>query len=628
MYSVGDFRHIVKRTRGSIERLFADVDTRAGKVTLVTVLGGAVFLAVFSFASFEFRVPTVSADDVTTSVRVLNTPPVWTIDAQEEYESSITIPTNVGTSSQWIATGTDSNGEDYYLLICKTGSAPTPHSNAVPTCNGGISNTWATSAATPSGTQARASTTTLEAFPESNAWFAWVCDGNGSLAQCNATSKQGTGSTASPFIVNHPPVFNSIANNGPVNPGAVITWTSNAIDTDTLTTNTTRLLVCKAADFSAVTGACGAGGTWATSTLQASNPATSTTISIPYQDKTYNAYVYVVDAFGLGATSTRQASNSTFAVNNIAPTLNAATISLVDPRTSGNLTLFNPAATSGPFYVQFQVNDDNSCQNSLSTNEIASSIANIYRSGVTQASCQLNTDYNSNSCYPAASVNSSITCTQDVASCSGPTDSTATWTCSFPLWYNADPTDASTPWTAQNWLASVRVTDDNGLTSTLTEGSTGNEVVSFLAFDVPQASVYFGALQPGDQTDPLATTTSMLAQGNIGLDQDIYGDTMCTTWTSPDSCDSNGISATNDITIANQKVATSSVAYASAAAFTLSGSTTPTSFSINIPKTTATSTPQQKDTYWGINIPGTLTVAGDYRGQDTITAKKSAIAFW
>jgi hypothetical protein len=386
--------------------------------------------------------------------------------------------------------------------------------------------------------------------------------------------------------------------------------------------------VCKAADFSATTGACGVGGTWATSTLQASNPATSTTISIPYQDKTYNAFVYVVDAFGLGATSTRQGSNSTFAVNNIAPTLNAATISLVDPRTSGNLTLFNPAATSGPFYVQFQVNDDNSCQNSLSTNEIASSIANIYRSGVTQASCQLNTDYNSNSCYPAASVNSSITCTQDVASCSGPTDSTATWTCSFPLWYNADPTDASTPWTAQNWLASVRVTDDNGLTSTLTEGSTGNEVVSFLAFDVPQASVYFGALQPGDQTDPLATTTSMLAQGNIGLDQDIYGDTMCTTWTSPDSCDSNGISATNDITIANQKVATSSVAYASTAAFALTGSTSPTSFSINIPKTTATATPQQKDTYWGINIPGTLTVAGDYRGQDTITAKKSPIAFW
>jgi hypothetical protein len=628
MYSVGDFRHILKRTRSSVERLFEDVDTRAGKVTLVTVLGGAVFLAVFSFASFEFRVPTVSADDVTTSVRVLNTPPVWTVDAQEEYESSTTIPTNVGTSSQWIATGTDSNGEDYYLLICKTGSAPTPHSNAVPTCNGGISNTWATSAATPSGTQARASTTTLEAFPESNAWFAWICDGNGSLAQCNATSKQGTGSTASPFIVNHPPVFNSIANTGPVNPGAVITWTSNAIDTDTLTTNTTRLLVCKAADFSATTGACGVGGTWATSTLQASNPATSTTISIPYQDKTYNAFVYVVDAFGLGATSTRQGSNSTFAVNNIAPTLNAATISLVDPRTSGNLTLFNPAATSGPFYVQFQVNDDNSCQNSLSTNEIASSIANIYRSGVTQASCQLNTDYNSNSCYPAASVNSSITCTQDVASCSGPTDSTATWTCSFPLWYNADPTDASTPWTAQNWLASVRVTDDNGLTSTLTEGSTGNEVVSFLAFDVPQASVYFGALQPGDQTDPLATTTSMLAQGNIGLDQDIYGDTMCTTWTSPDSCDSNGISATNDITIANQKVATSSVAYASTAAFALTGSTSPTSFSINIPKTTATATPQQKDTYWGINIPGTLTVAGDYRGQDTITAKKSPIAFW
>lgn len=629
MYSVGDFRRILSRARTSYVHAFSDIDTRAGRVTLVSVVGSALFLVVFSVVSLEFRVPTVSADDVITSVRVLNTPPVWTTDAQEEYESSTTIPTNVGTSSQWITTGTDSNGENYYLLICKTDSAPTANSGAAPTCNGGISNTWALSPSTASGSQARAATTTLEAFPESNAWFAWICDGNGSLAQCNATAKQGTGSTASPFIVNHPPVFNTVSNDGPVNPGAVITWTTAALDTDTLTTNTVRLLVCKAADFSATTGACGVGGTWATSTLQASNPATSTTISIPFQDNTYSAFVYVVDAFGLGATSTRQGSNSSFVVNNVAPSVSAATVSLVDPRTGTNLTLFNPAATSGPFYVQFQVSDDNSCLNSASTREIDVATTSVYRSGVGQASCQTSAHYNSNSCYPSASPYTNFVCTQDGGTCSGATDTSATWTCTYSFWYNADPTDTSTPWTAENWKGSVQVTDDDGLLSPIAESTTGsNDVVSFLAFDVPSTSVYFGALQPGDQNDPLSTTTNMLAIGNIGLDQDIYGDTMCTTWSAPDSCDTNGISATNDITIGNQKVATSSVAYTASLAYALTGSTSPTSLSINIPKTTATATPQQKDTYWGIKIPNTLTVAGDYRGQDTITAKKSPIAFW
>jgi hypothetical protein len=49
---------------------------------------------------------------------------------------------------------------------------------------------------------------------------------------------------------------------------------------------------------------------------------------------------------------------------------------------------------------------------------------------------------------------------------------------------------------------------------------------------------------------------------------------------------------------------------------------------IHVQKTTSTSTPQQKNTWWGINIPSSLTLAGDYRGQDTIIAQKSAAANW
>lgn len=610
-----------------------ELDLTAGKVTLFTLaLGSFVFLSVFSFVSLEVGVKRVSADNVTTSVRVLNTPPQWSVDAQEEYESSVTSPSNVGTTTSWIATGLDSNNDNYYLLICKTSASPTATTGGAPHCGGGDGNQWAISPSTASGSQARAATTTRESYPESNAWFAWICDGNSSLGQCNATSKQGTGSTASPFIVNHPPVFASISNDGPKNPGQSVTWTSVSYDTDTLTTNTVKLFVCKSNDFSTSTQACGAGGTWATSTLQASNAATSTYFAIPYPDKTYNAYTYLVDAFGLAATSTVEGTNSTFAISNIAPSISAATVSLVNTSGSGNLTLTVPSGKTTGFKVQFQVDDNNSCQNSIGGNEVTNIITDVYRSGVTQASCQIAGDFNSNSCYTSNSAYTDFSCTQDTGSCSGTSDTSATWTCTFGLWYNADPTDGTastdTQYFSQNWLASVQAGDDNFATSTLTESSTGNELSSFLAFDVPETSVYFGALQPGDTTDPLATTTLLKALGNIGLDQDVYGDTMCTTWTSADSCDSNGISSSNDITINNQKIATSSVAYAATDAYALTGSTSPTSILINVPKTTATATPQQKTNYWGITIPSALTVAGDYRGQDTITAKKSDPANW
>jgi hypothetical protein len=119
-----------------------------------------------------------------------------------------------------------------------------------------------------------------------------------------------------------------------------------------------------------------------------------------------------------------------------------------------------------------------------------------------------------------------------------------------------------------------------------------------------------------------------LALGNVGLDQDIYGDTMCPSWSTADSCDNNGFQVGSDIPITNQRVATSSVAWGSGFTFSLTASTSPTNVTIQVPKTTATSTPQQKYTYWGINIPAAITLAGNYYGQDTITAIKSSSTYW
>ncbi len=288
--------------------------------------------------------------------------------------------------------------------------------------------------------------------------------------------------------------------------------------------------------------------------------------------------------------------------------------------------------------MQFVATDDNGCLNASSTSEIASNIMATYRSGVTQANCNSAGNYNSNSCYAATSTlfTPFYTCVQDAAvnACSGATDSDVGYTCTFSLWYNSDATDAGSFYSAQNWLASVRSTDDNGLASSFTESSSGNELTQFLAFDVSTTTVAYGSLQPGETTTPMIANTNLIAIGNVGLDEDLYGSTMCTTWVgggggaAPDNCDAGGPNAGTKIPVTQQKVATSSLAYASSDAFALSASTSPTSLLINVQKTTATSSPQEKNTFWGIAIPGTITLAGNYSGQNTIIGKTSNIANW
>ncbi len=633
------------RARLAISDIVRRSSSNAGKITIFTMLSGALVATIAIGTYFEAHVPRANADNVVTSVTVLNTPPQWTVDAQESTESSTSTPTNAGSVITWLATADDSNLDSYFMLICKTSASPTAYELAPPECGGGVGNRWARSATTTSGSQATAATTTIETFPfdqESNAWFAWICDAHSPGPQCNATYKQGTGTTLSPFVVNHPPVFHSISNDSPANPGETVTWTSGAYDTDTIRGgDTLTLYVCKSNTFTGTS--CGSGGTWATSTAAASNPATTTPVVIPSQDKNYEARVYIADQNNLVATSTNQGLNSLFVVSNVAPSVSAATVTLIDPRatTSSYMALFTPNSTSGPFYVKFTVTDNNSCLNASSTAETVSATTSIYRSGVGQNSCQLEGNFNTNSCYPSANTQTQITCFQATSTltygivtnaCDGSSESTVDWVCSFPLWYNADPTDggsaSSTQYYNQNWLASVAAIDDDFGTSTISQSSTGNELNSFLAFDVTETSISYGGLQPGQSNDPLATTTDLIAVGNVGLDEDLYGDTMCTNWTAFDSCDAGGINPASEIPVSNQKFASSSVAYASSYAYTLTSSTSPASLLINVPKTTSTSSPQTKNTWWGINIPVAITVAGAYTGQNTLTAKKSDPSLW
>lgn len=631
-------------------RAFAETaQTREGKITLAALASGTLTFFALGFCLLQMQMQFANADNVATQVTVLNTPPTWVVEASETGTGSATsTPSNAGTVITWTATGDDSSGDNYYLIICKTSDAPTAGvGGGAPSCGGGIANQWAISASTVDNTQASAATTTKDTFPfnnEKNDWWAWICDANTVTARCLTTDpSQGEafGDNGSPFVINHVPVFAALSNDSPEDPGGSVTWTTTSYDNDSLggSQDTVQIFVCQTNGFATSTGCTGA--RWATSTPTTSNAATTTDLSNPMRDGGYAAYVFLMDNHGLVATSTFHGFNSSFVVNNMTPTVSAATISLEDTDGSGPLTLATPSGQTSNFKVRFTVSDDNSCVNQSSGNEISSAIANIYRSGVGQASCDASGEYNANQCYANASplFSPHISCVQDpsVDACSGATDATVGWTCTFSLWYTADPTDGTgstdTQYFNENWLASVQVGDDNFSTSTLTESSSGNEMTSFLAFDVTQSVIGYESLEPGQNSTtlgPSPTTTDLIAQGNIGLDEDLYGDTMCPTsfWTAPDSCDTDGFQSARDVPVSNQKFATSSVAYGSLSAISLTGSSTPTTLLINVPKTTSTSSPETRLTHWGIAIPGAITTAGAYEGQNTITAKKSDPAFW
>jgi hypothetical protein len=633
-----------------------EAEMTAGKVTLVTVLSGTILATTTFIAYLEVLVPYAQADNVNTSVTVLNTPPTFTVGAHEETESSTSTPTNVNARLAFSATANDSSGDDYFLIVCKTSTTATPNSGAPPTCNGGVSNQWAISGTTTSDAEAIAATTTRETVyweTESNNWYAFVCDVAAVGPRCSAYSNSDPGfpNNSSPFVINHPPVFTAVSNDSPKDPGQFVTWTVTATDTDRLRGyDQLTFFACKsngAGAFSTSTGSGCNGGAWATSTQTTlgNTIATSTEITIPWQDNTYNAYIYVVDDHNLAATSTLQGTASNFTVSNVAPSISASTISVLGATTS-NIQLVNPLATSGPLTVTFTVTDNNSCKNAANGDEISSATTSIYRSGAGagQNSCQSSSSFNQNSCYPSIDPSTpTITCTQTGSCTQGGTYSynsfpgTVEWTCTFSMWSTADATVANSTYSAEQWRSSAQTLDDDSAISSIEECTTGcTEVEQFLAFDIPESSIGFSSLEPGQQMDPLdaATSTALEAHGNVGLDEYLYGDTMCPNWLNqPDYCDhawgDTGIAtstATSTITAWNQKFATSAVTYAQATM--LHSSSSPKYFALQVPKSTSTTTPDSRDTLWAIKVPSTITRAGSYSGVNTIYAAVSNFNYW
>jgi len=589
------------------------VKRMAGKtIPLVVILGLMILVSgIVLNGGVSQESQKVQADNATTSVTVGNSPPTWDTDAEESAESSATNPTDVGSVVGWVGTASDSNGDDYYLLICSTSSAPTGNSSAPPTCAGGGGNQWAVSSNTTSTEASSASYTAQSGDPESNIWYAFICDGNSGGGLCNATYKQGTGSTISPFAVNHYPVFNIVSNDGPQDPGDNITWSTDGSTTDPDSVggqDTVVLTICKTAGWSTSTDQC-SGEFWCSSTAVTSNPTCSYTIPTPTQDKTYGAFAYLVDVHGLEASGGYQATSTDYDVSNVAPTIQAASISLLDTDGTGNLTLLpGYAETETPgFMVTGTISDNNSCQADGGGSEIAtsSSVIYVYRSGVA-GSCSSTVDSDPNNCYAEVG-------TLEIGACGGTGDSdvAATWT--FSLWFLADPTSGAdatdSPWFAENWLASAKPVDDDNASST-TQGSTGNELDTFLAYDLLTTAIPYGTVSPGFVSNE--ATTTLKATGNVGLDENLSG------------VDMQRQGGGDDIAIGQQHYSTSTgFAWADGATTTVGA----VELELDCSKSTSTSSPATKDTYWLIKIPGAKST-GTYNGTNTIAILTSEAQGW
>lgn len=657
----------------------------AGRATIFTIITGVFTFAVafiFNLGASEFSQAIAQQGDTaaTTSVTVVNLPPVISgYGVRETLGSSTSTPTNSGDTVTWDVLAVDDNGENYWLILCSQHATPTISAGSPvdpPTCTGASNITWAVSTAKfASAATATAATTTARHdlagnnFDQENMWYGYVCDDNELEPKCTDTEEVGPsfgiGSTSAPFYINNPPDFDLIVTNSsttnpdPVDPGGNLFYYSTSSDSDNSTTtdvtDTVQLFVCSTQSFDYASRACTA-TTYASTTYYATQHASSTYIlPNPMQDYDYVSYVYLIDWHGYGSDDALQGSAVTFRVDNTAPYLNTVDIN------NGSTTLYltQEAATTTGFQFEIDLADDNYCVNhsALGANpEIVNLELSFYRASTTgnygSTTCRVNIagDHNYTDCYTSAASTTSwstLSCTASSTSCDANlanNDKTKTFVCDFGLSYVTDPTDgtsASNLWPNDDWRVLVRGIDDDYATGTPEEGSFTTDVGSLLAFDLQTFAIPYGRLAPGQNSDDLTNgnlglglsantaSSTIIATGNVGLDQELEGSSMCKEFTGTSSPCNN--SSTSTINAYEQVYATSSAQtylQASSTAAQHLSSTTPQELEINILKSTSTTAQSSGKTYWGIQIPATITRSGDFYGLNTFYAKTSEPAEW
>ena len=663
-----------------------------GKITIATIFLCVLVVSVFFLLDVQYKEGIRASDVATTSVFVLNSPPEWTTGPAEVPASGTSSPTNEGDEITWSGTAYDPNGSNsYWLLICKNTTATETDmiiyeqlgEGSLPDCPGGESGRWARSVLTGDGLEATATYNVPEGrvLDEVNDWYAFICDNDSINPRCNVTDirqepydvlgdPDPSMGGASPFYVNYRPMFTEFNSPAPVDPGVTATWTTVASNTNTVLTDLrVRLFVCRANDFDENALECGVGGTYASSTLVASDPDASYDVTIPTPNGDYDAYGFVVDAYGLSAplsTNTAysgedrmQATSAQLTVNNVAPSLEVDSVMILNYDDDPNhLTVDVPEGETEGFQVSFTTRDNNSCVTSswpgsgttTGFQEMESVAVNIFRSGIGMNNCLLYSDYNANNCYPFAVASSTyeadgkgwdMLCTRVDSSCTGNTDPTVEWECTFPLWYLADPTDGSlaseVQFPGEEWLASVVVTDVDSATSTLAQGTDGIDVQRYTAFRLEQNSIVFGQLEAGQRNALLDRATPIVATGNTGVDQDLRGTPMCPEFDvgAPDyGCSSYvhtnpGDVPPDTIPARFQRFAEGlTTSYGEGLELMDIKYDDYINLELNVSKATVVPTPPSKSIGWGIEIPSQITIAGEYRGENTFMAVISDATAW
>ncbi len=506
-----------------------------------------------------------------------NNAPSFSDGPAENPASTSSSPTNVGSAVSFYATGTDPDGDQYYLAICKS-AAISAGSNATPTCTGGA---WCYSGPTNSGAQSSCSTTTLAAWNTQNDWYGYVCDKK-TGALCSSSS-QGSGSSGSPFDVNHLPAdFTSpYAAPTPLDPGDVVNFWVTTQSSSEPDGDAVNLFFCKTQ--SANSSGC-ISAQWCNQTECGAECSCESSAPIP-SEGTQNFYVYIFDEHGLGASN--NGALGTFTVNNVGPSVSNVTVNggaAIDLSDGGE-----GIAGNKNINITADVTDNNGCD------DIVSVAVRAYPTGIGSGGC---TSQNNNNCYY------NISCTE--GSCSDSINQA--YTCTVNFKYHADPTDAGSVREAETWKATVAALDEGASGSA--ESASGVELQSFVALLVTP-NISYGNLAIGEiaNTTPLPQTATVSATGNVGLDVNLSG--------------TNMTSGGNSILASQQKYATSAVQYQNA--ISLSG--TPTFFNLRLPKTTTTATLSATTTFWGLQVPSG-SAAGEYSGTNTFTAVKSNLAQW
>ncbi|HRN71404.1 MAG TPA: hypothetical protein PLS49_09590, partial [Candidatus Woesebacteria bacterium] len=207
--------------------------------------------------------------------------------------------------------------------------------------------------------------------------------------------------------------------------------------------------------------------------------------------------------------------------------------------------------------------------------EIAGVTGKLYKSGVAGAeSCTPN----NNNCYADA------VC--DLTSCSG---NICTATCTVAMYFHADATDANSTMPSEYWRGWMEATDSHSDTGSEFSATNAPDVESLSALDIV-TSIDYGLMLAGDSSSE--KTTLVTNEGNIILDLELLGDSMCTDYP---TC------AGDSIAVGQQEYSMSTFTYGSGTDLTSSAFR----IQFNLAKPTSSPSSQTKNLYWRLGLdPG------------------------